>query len=185
VHAVPGSYKSLLPKVSQSSDRGGRIDPGDFTGLGPLITSNAERAPRCGVLTAGVDPPKLFTDVALCGRRGSAHRCPGNSQAAATASLRALLRNARQKGTDLGLPVAAVTAERPNRRELPCLCPPSDCLGVNPEHCCDLCRREQRLGLWCTCRHNDGLSSWTSLVILTSSSFLFMAPSEACTGCPI
>jgi hypothetical protein len=110
-------------------------------------------------------PPQLFTDVASCGRRDGAHRCPGDSQAAATASLRALLRDTRQESTDLGLPVAAVAAECPDRRELPCLRPPGDCLRVNPEHCCDLCRSEQRLGLWCTCRHNDGLSSWTSPVI--------------------
>jgi hypothetical protein len=66
VHAVPGSYKGLLSSVSWSSDLGGRIDPGDFTGLRLLIASNAKRAPQCGVLTAGVDPPKLFTDVAAC-----------------------------------------------------------------------------------------------------------------------
>ncbi len=54
----------LLSPVSRLSDLGGRIDPGDITGLRLLIASNAKRAPQCGVLTAGVDPPNLFTGVA-------------------------------------------------------------------------------------------------------------------------
>src|SRR5690606_12066773 len=64
--------------------------------------------------------------------------------------LRALLRNPRQQSPDLGLPVAPVTAEGADRRQLACLGPPGDGLGVDPEHGGDLGGREQRLGLGCT-----------------------------------
>ena len=57
VGVVPDGYKGLISPVSRLSDRGGRIDPGDISGLRLLIASNAKRAPRCGVLSAGVDPP--------------------------------------------------------------------------------------------------------------------------------
>jgi hypothetical protein len=81
------------------------------------------------------------------------------------ASFRALLRDARQKGADFRLPVPAVTAERPDRRELSCLCPPGHSLRVNPEHRGNFRRGKQRFCLWCTCRHVDGLSSWTGTAI--------------------
>ncbi len=77
---VLGDYKDLTSPVSRRSDRGGRIDPGDITGLELLIASNAKRAPQCGVLTAGVDPPKLLTDVAARVRHDGAGRCPGTAR---------------------------------------------------------------------------------------------------------
>jgi len=80
--------------------------------------------------------------------------------------LRALLRDARQQSAHLSLPVPAVTAERPDRGELPCLGPSRDSLRIHPEHRCYLGRREQRLGLRCACRHCYGLSSWTGTAIL-------------------
>src|SRR5215207_845147 len=54
---------------------------------------------------------------------------------------------ALEESTDLGLLVAAVPAQRADRRELACLCPPSDRLGIDTEHRGDLSRREQRLGV--------------------------------------
>jgi hypothetical protein len=44
-----------------------------------------------------------------------------------------------------------VSAERPDRREFSCLCPPGHCLRVNPEHGRYFRWRKQRLGFWCTC----------------------------------
>ena len=88
--------------------------------------------------------------------------------------LRALLRYAREQGTDLRFAVAAVTAKRPDGRQLSGLCPTSDRFRVNPEHSCHLGRRKQWLGLWGTCRHFDGLSSWTQIEILRL--LCFMAP---------
>jgi|SRR5215469_5387142 len=51
-------------------ESGGRIDPGNFRRPMPSIASNANCAPRCGVLAAGVDPPNclatgrwLFADL--------------------------------------------------------------------------------------------------------------------------
>ncbi len=119
---------------------------------GPTAPHRIERSARPPMRSAdGRGRPPLN----VCGRLPTARRrapppCrypPGHGHL----SLRALLRDARQKSADLGLPVPAVAAERPDRRELPSLRPPGDCLGVNPEHRRDLCRREQRLGLWCTC----------------------------------
>jgi hypothetical protein len=46
--------------------------------------------------------------------------------------------------------------------------PACDGLGVDAEHRGDLRGRQQRLGLWCTCGHVRGLSSWTSGAILHS-----------------
>jgi len=48
---------------------------------------------------------------------------------------------------DLGLAVAAVTTECAQRRELPSVGPPSDCLGVHMEECCDLSWGQQGLGV--------------------------------------
>src|ERR1022692_2256246 len=91
-----------------------------------------------------------------------ANRAPGYGQAL----LRALLRDPRKQGTNLRLTITTVAAERPDRRQLSGFGPTCHCLRVNPEHCCDLCRCQQRLGLWGTCRHLDGLSSWTGNSIL-------------------
>lgn len=80
--------------------------------------------------------------------------------------LRALLRDARQQRADLRLAVPAVSAQRPDRCQLPSLRPPSHRLRVNPKHRGDLCRCQQLLDFWGTCRHFDGLSSWTGIAIL-------------------
>ena len=61
-------------------------------------------------------------------------------------SFRTWLRDPREQGTDLGLPVPAVAAEGTDRRQLAGLCPACDRLGIHPEHGRHLCRREQRLG---------------------------------------
>jgi len=98
-------------------------------------------------------------------------RCaPGCGQV----SLRALLGNARQQSAHLCFPIPSVTTKGPDRCELPGLGPSRDRFRVNPEHCGDLGRRKQRLGLRCTCRHFDGLSSWTGTAILRV--WLFLAP---------
>src|SRR5690606_7401894 len=61
--------------------------------------------------------------------------------------LAALLRNAREQGADLGFAVAAVPAERADRRELAGLRPARDRLRVDAEHGGDLSRGQQRLGI--------------------------------------
>jgi hypothetical protein len=106
-------------------------------------------------------------------------RAPGRGQAL----LRALLRDAREQSTNLRLTVPTVAAQSPDGRQLPSLCPPCHRFRINSEHCCDLGRRKQRLGLWGTCRHYDGLSSWT--LSCDPASDVFMAPFRACLGCPI
>src|SRR6266566_1418521 len=87
---------------------------------------------------------------------------PGNCQAL----LRALLRDAREQCANFSLPVPTVTAERADGRQLAGLGPSGDGLRVHPEHGRDLCWCQQRLGLWCACRHVYGLSSWTGTAIL-------------------
>src|SRR5215467_5002796 len=72
-------------------------------------------------------------------------------------SFRTWLRDPREQGTDLGLPVPAVSTEGTDRRQLAGLCPASHRLGIHPEHGRYLCRREQRLGLGRACRHVYGL----------------------------
>src|SRR5437762_13250417 len=81
-------------------------------------------------------------------------------------SLGALLRNTREQCTNLSLPVAPVSPQRADRGQFAGLCPACDGLGVDAKHRGDLRGRQQRLGLWCTCGHVRGLSSWTSGVIL-------------------
>ena len=106
-------------------------------------------------------------------------RAPGRAQAL----LRALLRNASKQGANFGLTVATVAAQSPNGRQFSGLCPPCDRFRVHSEHCCDLSRCKQRLGLWGSCRHYYGLSSWT--LSCDPASVVFMAPFRACLGCPI
>src|SRR5690242_4402453 len=72
-------------------------------------------------------------------------------------SFRTWLRDPREQGTDLGLPVPTVAAEGTDRRQLAGLCPACDGLGIHPEHGRHLCRREQRLGLGRACGHMYGL----------------------------
>jgi hypothetical protein len=79
-----------------------------------LIASNALRAPRYGVLVTGVDPPNCSGEWPLAEhatlRTSSGAPAPDRGHAL----LRALLRDARQKGADFRLPVPAVSAERPD-----------------------------------------------------------------------
>src|SRR6201989_942419 len=81
-------------------------------------------------------------------------------------SLGALLRNTREQCTNLSLPVAPVSPQRADRGQFASLRPACDGLGVDAKHCGNLRGRQQRLGLWCTCGHVRGLSSWTSGAIL-------------------
>src|SRR6201985_2727755 len=81
-------------------------------------------------------------------------------------SLGALLRNTREQCTNLSLPVAPVSPQRADRGQFASLRPACDGLGVDAKHRGDLRGRQQRLGLWCTCGHVRGLSSWTNGVIL-------------------
>src|SRR6185437_12101568 len=68
--------------------------------------------------------------------------------------------------TNLSLPVAPVSPQRADRGQFASLRPACDGLGVDAKHRGDLRGRQQRLGLWCTCGHVRGLSSWTSDAIL-------------------
>ncbi len=53
---------------------------------------------------------------------------------------------AAEQPTDFGLPVAAMPTQGADARQLACLGPPGDGLGVNPEQRGHLCRGEQGLG---------------------------------------
>lgn len=59
-----------------------------------------------------------------------------------------------------------MSPQRADRGQFASLRPACDGLGVDAEHRGDLRGRQQRLGLWCTCGHVRGLSSWTSGAIL-------------------
>ena len=99
-------------------------------------------------------------------------------------SLGTLLRNTREQCTNLSLPVSPVSPQRADRGQFSGLRPSCDGLGVDAKHRGDLRGRQQRLGLWCTCGHVCGLSSWTSVaipVLLVRPG----APWGACRGCPI
>jgi len=131
---------------------GGRIDPGTCHGPMLIVASNARTRPPMRRAGRRGRPPQLLRKwpLADAGTLIASHPgavAPGRGQA----SFRALLRDARQKGADLSLPVPAVAAESPDRRELSCLRPPGHCLRVNPEHRRDFRGRKQRLGFWCTC----------------------------------
>lgn len=89
-------------------------------------------------------------------------RAPGRGQAL----LRALLRDARKQGANLGLTVTTVAAQSPDGRQLSGLCPPCDRFRVHSEHCCDLSRCKQRLGLWGSCRHYAASPPGPCLAIL-------------------
>jgi hypothetical protein len=80
-------------------------------------------------------PPQLLGKWPLAGRASSCASRPGDpTPDRGHASFRALLRYTRKKGADFSLPVPAVAAERPDRRELSCLCPSGYSLRINPEH---------------------------------------------------
>jgi len=110
-----------------------------------------------------------------CAAAGRAYRLPPGSRRCVL--LRALLRDTSEQCPDFRLPVPAVPAKGTDRSQFPGLGPPRDGLRVNPEHGRDLCWGQQRLGLWRTCRHVDGLSSWTGTAILRSC--------VSCSGCPL
>jgi hypothetical protein len=124
-----------------------------------------ELRPSARRMAAGADPPvstswplrRTHHSARLPGAHG-ARRRSGPTPSAAAVSPRA------ERGPLS--PCTAVTTERPDGRQLAGLCPPGDGLWVHPEHCCDLCRRQQWLSLWCACRHVYGLSSWTGTAIL-------------------
>jgi len=81
-------------------------------------------------------------------------------------SLGTLLRNTRKQCTNRSRPVAPVSPQRADRGQFAGLSPPCDGLGVDAKHRGDLRGCQQWLGLWCTCGHVCGLSSWTSVAIL-------------------
>src|SRR6476659_3880129 len=118
---------------------------------------------RCGTPPPGPTPhsidrvlphsPWAVPDIRPCGEDGRR-------------SLGALLRNTREQCTNLSLPVAPVSPQRADRGPFASPRPACDGLGVDAKHCGDLRGRQQRLGLWCTCGHVRGLSSWTSDAIL-------------------
>ena len=113
---------------------------------------DAKRAPRCGELAAGVDPPNYETNRPLAAYAASGTNLPGSATPGrGQASFRALLRDPREERANLCLPVPAVTTERPDRRELASLCPAGDGFRVNPEHCGNFSGREQGLRLWRAC----------------------------------
>src|SRR5579875_992638 len=125
-------------------------------------------------------PPIPLNECCRCHREP---RCAA-SGAGGRRSLGALLRYTREQCTNLGLPVAPVSPQRADRRQLPGLRPPRDGLGVDAKHRGDLRRRQQRLGFGCACGHVRGLSSWTSAAILR---FVCLpgAPRGAWWGCPL
>src|ERR1700678_1360508 len=117
---------------------------------------------RCGTRHRGRPPIPLIECCRIILARRS-KRVPGED---GRSSLGALLRNAREQCTNLSLPVAPVSPQRADRGQFPGLCPPCDGLVVDTEHRGDLRGGQQRLGLWSTCGHMFGLSSWTSVAIL-------------------
>ena len=139
------------------------------------------RRPLRGVRRRGRPPYSCAEPHEACSdaRPPPSNRAPGSGQEL----LRPLLRDAREQGTNLRLAVPTVAAQSPNGRQLSSLCPPCDRFRIYSEHSCDLGRRKQRLSLWGTCRHYDGLSSWT--LSCDPASDVFMAPFRACLGCPI
>ncbi len=111
------------------------------------------RASWCGSGSAGPDGGA----TAGAGGRPPCRRGPGTPRSATPAGgdarsvrcgsvlLDALVRDAREQRTDLGLPVPSVPAQRADRRQLAGLGPPRDRLGVDAEESRDLGRSEQRL----------------------------------------
>src|SRR5262245_11983807 len=133
------------------------------------------RPPTWRPTATGADPPcPAFLFAAAKPRLG----CPDARHGAryTRVLLRTLLRDPCQQGTDLCFPVPTVATQRPDGRQLARFSPTRDGLRVDPEHRCDLRRRQKRLCFWCSCRHVYGLSSWTGTAILR---WLPLAPLEA------
>jgi hypothetical protein len=128
----------------------------------------ADLAPAARCLRRRGRPPRCARPPTMAATHVTVRRAPGRviPRFAAWSSFRALLRDAREQCPNLCLPVPAVTAKGTDGGQFPGLGPPRDGLWVNPEHGRDLCWGQQRLGLWRTCRHVDGLSSWTGTAIL-------------------
>src|SRR5579859_2465385 len=142
----------------------GRIGPGVPARYRPEHRRSARDGPFCGIRRRGRPPYSCAEPHEAC---SDAHPPPSNRAPGCDLKLlRPLLRDAREQGTNLGLTVAAVAAQCPDRCQLPGLGPPRHRFRVDAEHSGDLSRRKQRLGLWSTCRHFDGLSSWTCFSIL-------------------
>src|SRR5215469_1092177 len=145
-------------------------------------------APLSRPMTAGADPPSvLLTDCCAVQARGRQVAGRGQSRvrlpwrtAHKRDLLRTRLRNAREQGANLCLPIPAVTAERTNGRELAGLRPPRHGLGIHAEHRRDLGWRQQRFSFWCACRHVASPPG----PILRSCVVPFLAPGGACRGCP-
>src|ERR1700740_3620680 len=76
--------------------------------------------------------------------------------------LSALRSNAFKKTHDLGLAVATVPTERPDRRELPGLRPPRDRLRVDAEEGGDLGGGKQRLARRLVPLHPGSLLTWVT-----------------------
>src|SRR6516162_6318626 len=106
--------------------------------------------------------------MAVPANRGpaAASGAPRGLLGVAAPSLRACLRDAREEGTNLRLPVPAVTAQGTDGGELACLRPPGDGLGIHAEHRGDLCRCQQGLGFRGTCGHEYGPSSRFSTAVM-------------------
>src|SRR5437763_16669591 len=120
----------------------------------------AGQHPRSDIAPPG-PTPHSFDRVLPC-----SPRAPRPIGEYGTRSLGTLLRNTREQCTNLSLPVAPVSPQRADRGQFASLRPACDGLGVDAKHRGDLRGRQQRLGLWCTCGHVRGLSSWTSGAIL-------------------
>ena len=66
------------------------------------------------MLAAGVDPPNCLGKWPLADCAALRPGLSGVAPERGHASFRALLRDAREKGANFGLPVSAVTSERPD-----------------------------------------------------------------------
>src|SRR3954469_12480333 len=86
--------------------------------------------------------------------RGRADRCPGSGT---------LLGDSGEQLANLGLAVAAVTAERADRGQLAGLRPSRDRLRVHPEQGGDFGWSQQRLRLWGAGDHGGSPSSRTDV----------------------
>src|SRR5260370_22655105 len=129
----------------------------------PADRISAGQHPRCDTPPPGPTPHSVGRVLPHSPWAAPDGRLPGED---GRRSLGTLLRNTREQCTNLSLPVAPVSPQRADRGQLSGLRPSCDGLGVDAKHCGDLRGRQQRLGLWCTCGHVCGLSSWTSVAIL-------------------
>jgi len=164
-----------LPKSPKRPDRSRRR----MTGASLFALRSREMAPPSRLMTADADPPHSYCWLLLladaCGVQARGLHVADRGTIAAPAVvahrarwvlLRTRLRAAREQGTDLSLPVPAVTAQGTDRREFAGLRPPRHGLGIHAKHRRNLGRRQKRFSFGCACRHVYGLSSRTSTAIL-------------------